>query len=66
MAVQMSWTLRPPLRRVMAKFLARLASSRVTLVATFCAALLLAHTRSSAGPCALVLNSSSKRSRSRS
>lgn len=60
MAVQMSWMLRPPLRRVMARFLARLDSMRVTLLGAFCVAFTLRALMSRAGPWALVLNCSSK------
>lgn len=60
MAVQMSWMLRPPLRRVMARFLARLDSMRVTLLGAFCVAFVLRAVMSKPGPCALVLNCSSK------
>lgn len=66
MALQISSAERPALRRVMARFLARLASSRVTLLAAFCAVLFLEQMRSRAGPWAFVLNSSSNLSRSRS
>lgn len=65
-ALQISSAERPALRRVMAKFLARLASNRVTLLAAFCAVLFLEQMRSRAGPWAFVLNSSSNLSRSRS
>lgn len=66
MALQISSAERPALRRVMARFLARLASNRVTLLAAFCAVLFLEQMRSRAGPCAFVLNNSSNLSRSRS
>lgn len=66
MALQISSAERPALRRVMARFLARLASNRVTLLAAFCAVLFLEQMRSRAGPWAFVLNSSSNLSRSRS
>lgn len=66
MALQISSAERPALRRVMARFLARLASNRVTLLAAFCAVLFLEQIRSRAGPWAFVLNSSSNLSRSRS
>lgn len=65
-ALQISSAERPALRRVMARFLARLASNRVTLLAAFCAVLFLEQMRSRAGPWAFVLNSSSNLSRSRS
>lgn len=45
MALQISSAERPALRRVMARFLARLASNRVTLLAAFCAVLFLEQMR---------------------
>lgn len=66
MALQISSAEWPALRRVMARFLARLASKRVTLLAAFCAVLFLEQMRSRAGPWAFVLKSSSNLSRSKS
>lgn len=66
MALQISSGLLPALRRVIARFLARLASSRDTLLGPFCGAFCLLRVMSTAGPWALVLNISSNSSTFRS
>lgn len=61
-AVQMSVGLLPPLRSVMARFLALLPSIRLTLLGAFWATLTLRVDRAAGGPWALVLNCSSNAS----
>ncbi len=65
-ALQISSVVLLAFRSVMAKFLERLASRRVTLFTAFWATLLFVQERSTMGPWALVLNSSSNLSRSSS
>lgn len=65
-ALQISSVVLLALRSVMAKFLERFASRRVTLFTAFWATLLFVQERSTIGPWALVLNSSSNFSRSSS
>lgn len=66
MPLQISSGVLPTFLRVMARFLARLESSRDTLLGTFWMDFCLLEDRSMAGPCALVLNISSNSSTFRS